>query len=137
MSDFFGTYSITLEKTGRFRFPGDIADSFGDTAYLCRWPGPCVKIYPEPEWHEYMESLRALGKRRNREDEWEIRTVFSSREEATIKLKGRLTIPQELRDYAKLKAGEKIIVIGAMDHLELWASEDAYNAAMERSLWQG
>ena len=137
MADFYGAYGVVVEKAGRMRLPGDTSDAFRDAAYMCKWPGPCVKIYPPKEWDEYISILKDLGKRRDKATEWEVRTVFGSREKVSVKGKGRLTIPQELRDYANLKGGEKILVIGAMDHLELWASDDAYNAAMDRAEWQG
>jgi MraZ protein len=135
--DFYGAYGIVLEKSGRLRLPGDIGESFGEVAYLCEWPGPCVKIYTEEQWNKYIEDLKNLGNRRTGKDEWEVRTVFRSKEKVEVQGQGRITVPQKLRDHAKLRGGDKILMIGAMDHLELWASDDVYDAAYQKSTWQG
>ncbi|RKY79061.1 hypothetical protein DRQ07_06850, partial [candidate division KSB1 bacterium] len=43
---------------------------------------------------------------------------------------GRITVPQEHLEYAKIK--DKVLVIGAVDHLELW-NPDVYNEFIGQS----
>ena len=123
MSAFLGTYLITMEDTGRIRLPGTMAELFNDLAVLVYGERPCVEIYPPSSWETLLEEISRGPKPWSEDFEWKVRQKTRSFKEAEIKGKGRLTIPKEHRTYGRLTHTEDLIVIGMIDHIEIWSQE--------------
>jgi division/cell wall cluster transcriptional repressor MraZ len=130
MSDFLGTYYITMEESGRIRLPGDFADEFKELAILTYGDRPCIEIYPPDSWKNMAEDFSKQPKPWPAQYEWQVRQKTRSYKEAEIKGKGRLTVPKEHRAFARLRSDEDCLVIGMLDHLEIWA-QDQYKDAEE------
>jgi len=48
--------------------------------------------------------------------------MYSGASEIAIDTQGRIVIPGNLKEYAKI--GKKVVVIGAGDHIEIWDFEN-------------
>ena len=132
MSRFIGTYHVKLEETGRLRLPGDMADDFGDTVYLYTGDEPFIRIYPKAERDRIIEALENLPDLPDEKQEWQLRELGGSINEVAVKGKGRITIPKVYRDHGGFEGGEDIVLIGCVRYLELWKSEEAYEAERKR-----
>ncbi|HDS30926.1 MAG TPA: hypothetical protein ENN67_07790 [Firmicutes bacterium] len=131
MAEFLGTYVIKLEETGRIRLPQDVIDCFDDNAYLTEGDGPHINIFPKEARDALLEAYRDLPLPRDSEIEWRLRELTSSLKEVPIKVKGRLSIPKEYRETCGLNGGEDIVLIGVLDHLEIWNLQ-TYKTAKDR-----
>jgi DNA-binding transcriptional regulator/RsmH inhibitor MraZ len=131
MTELLGTYHIKLEETGRIRLPQDVIDYFEDTAYLVEGDGPHISILPKQTRDDLLKAYRELPQPRDPEIEWRLRELTASLKEVPVKVKGRLSIPKEYRQICGLDGGEDILLIGVLDHLEIWDPE-TYKAAKER-----
>lgn len=131
MTELLGTYHIKLEETGRIRLPHDLIDSFDENAYLVEGDGPHISIYPKETRDSLLQAYRDLPLPRDPDIEWRLRELTGSLREVPIKGKGRLTLPREYREHGGFDGGEDLLLLGVLDHLELW-SPDTYKAAKER-----
>ena len=132
MTGLFGTYFITLEETGRIRLPQDFADAFTDSAFLAFGEGGHIKIIPKSECEALIKSYEEKPRPLSADDEWELKEITRSLTEVPVKGKGRLSIPKRHKEYANLKGGESVMLIGVLRHCEIWASEEAYKLASEK-----
>jgi division/cell wall cluster transcriptional repressor MraZ len=132
MSDFLGTYLITMEKTGRIRLPQALSDflSDSDSVVLVYGERPCIEIYPPDVWRVLLDDFRKQPRPWSESFEWHVRQKTRSFKEVEIKQKGRLTVPQEHRTYARIEGGHDVLVHGMLDHIELW-SQDRFKDAEE------
>ena len=128
MSEFLGTYFITMEESGRIRLPGDFSDEFKEAAVLTYGDRPCIEIYPPAIWKSVLTDFQNQPRPWTSQYEWQVRQKARSFKEVEIKGKGRLTVPKEHRLYARLRNDEDCLVIGMIDHIEVWSQEQYKDA---------
>lgn len=119
---FLGEYSHTLDPKNRVTLPSRLRDEMGGRAVLTKSIDKCVSVYNTAAWDAYTAKLDALPGTEARALK---RFIYSSAFEAEFDSQGRILIPANLCQYAGLD--KNIRVIGAGDHVELWA-EEAWNA---------
>ena len=61
--------------------------------------------------------------RRGEIDRNEARALATNSSEVAIDAQGRINIEQALREYAGITLGEKVIVSGSFDRVEIWQPE--------------
>jgi MraZ protein len=92
----------------------------GDRVVLTRWLEDCIAIWSAEGWAEMEARLRALGSSSPGARRF-VRWVASSAHIDEVDRQGRITVPQRLRDKAALK--RDVVVIGALNHGEIWSPE--------------
>ncbi|MFH1676216.1 MAG: division/cell wall cluster transcriptional repressor MraZ, partial [bacterium] len=106
--------------------------AFPDSAFLAFGEGGYIKIIPKPECEALIKAYDEKPRPLSAEDEWELKEITRSLTEVPVKGKGRLSIPKRHKEYANLKGGESVMLIGVLRHCEIWSSEEAYNLASEK-----
>lgn len=121
MSSFKGSYTHAVDEKGRVNLPAKLrkylSPESNDTFVVTRGFEKCLFVYPVDEWNKLEQSLRDLSPY-NLEHRRLIRTLLELASECPLDGQARLSIPQELREYASLK--NEVRIIGTLDKIELW-----------------
>lgn len=121
---FLGEYKHNLTKGNRLALPSRIRGEIdSQEIVLARGFEACILAYQKSTWEEM--SKAELAKPVSEEEARKIRRqLFSGAILIEIDQQGRIVMPKNLLDHAKIKA--TAVVIGAGDHFEIW----------EESSWQ-
>ena len=129
MSFFIGKEIYSLDSKGRVNFPlkmrKDIEGDDKERMIITRRPDSekCLFIYPMDEWKNQIEVLRSLNNYREK-DRFFIRTFLENAERIELDSQSRISVSKDLVEYAELK--KEVLIIGAMDHIELWNPENYF-----------
>ncbi len=120
MTSFLGTYTHTLDAKGRLSIPSKFRKATGEVFVLTLGLDGCLFFYPQDEWRRLEGKLRSLsftsGKSR-----FFTREMASRACEVSVDSHGRIVIPQNLRELARLQ--KDVLVIGAIERVEFWDPE--------------
>ncbi len=129
---FLGTYTPRLDAKGRLILPAKFREQLEAGLVLTRGQERCLYVFTLEEFQRIHEELRSapLSSRQARNY---IRVFLSGASDEVPDKQGRITIPQNLRDYAGL--GKELTVIGAGSRAEIWDSSawEDYLAEQEQS----
>ena len=120
------------EYLGAHVCPSDEGDeSLNVSAYISIGKSGCLVIYTQASWAKvkqiYSEAVGA--------DKTALRDIFYNTFECEPDSQGRIVIPQELRDYAKLE--KEVVITGANDTVEIWQAakwRELYGAPKEENV---
>ena len=126
MLAYCGQDRILIDANGRFKLPPHLINDFlaegtGDVVFYAL-PEGAVAIYPERVYAEMRrrdaDDIRLAGtsmlKRRS------LRKFGAWSASATITPQGRLTLPVEFRQNARLEPGTDAIIVGVEIGVEIW-----------------
>lgn len=119
---FVGVHERQLDDKGRLALPSTFRDFLDDRCYLVFGDDRCLNLYSR----EAFEFTARDVVERVRRGELPIsrqRALAHSAANLTIDKQGRITIGDELRQYARLTLGTKVIVAGNLDWAEVWNPE--------------
>ncbi|MBO8131083.1 MAG: division/cell wall cluster transcriptional repressor MraZ [Candidatus Marinimicrobia bacterium] len=85
---------------------------------------PCLIAYPSSEWDDFAEKMMKLP-RSNKKYRAFIRNVCRTAVRLKCDKQGRITIPQNLLDFANIK--NEAILIGVLNSIEIWDPETLNN----------
>lgn len=121
MTGFLGRFEYQLDQKGRVSLPADYRRKATGTRFvLLQWEPSHLTLFPEDVWSGVRERLLEL--RRDRRDLADmLRDVMSRATDVEPDKQGRILIPGWLQARAKLNGG--ILLIGAMDRIEIWNPE--------------
>ncbi|HEU5170932.1 MAG TPA: division/cell wall cluster transcriptional repressor MraZ [Gemmatimonadales bacterium] len=111
---FRGEHHYSLDDKGRVVLPPKFRRALGATVVVTRGLDECVAVYAPAEWAKNEKKLRALPV--SRRDF--ARFMLSSAEDIELDKQGRISIPQHLREYAKID--REAVVVGMGNRLEIW-----------------
>ena len=127
---FVGVHERQLDDRGRVALPPSFRHPLGDLCYLFSGEDGCVSIRSLDSFKDEATDLIERVKRgevsRDRQ-----RAFAASASEAAIDKQGRVTIAPDLRDYAGLAPQSPVVVLGDLDHIEIW-EPDAYAMRRDR-----
>ncbi|MDO8497645.1 MAG: division/cell wall cluster transcriptional repressor MraZ [bacterium] len=118
---FFGEYEVSFTGASRIVLPKKVRELLkGNTCVLSKGFDSCLTGYDRDDWEGRAQSLLGVSllEKENLEKR---RFLFSSAVYLEIDEQGRFVVPKNLLSYADLK--EKVVIIGAGDHFEVWAEE--------------
>lgn len=123
---FIGEYQHTIDSKGRLIMPSKFRDSLGLEFIMTKGLDNCLFVYPKEEWKVLEEKLRTLPLT-NRDARAFVRFFFSGATECILDKQGRILIPNNLREHAKLI--KEAVIIGVASRIEIWSKEewDRYN----------
>jgi MraZ protein len=129
---FMGEYRHAIDEKGRLIIPSKFREELGVPFVITRGLDNCLFAYPQTEWKQLEEKLKSLPFTRADARAF-TRFFFSGAIEAELDKQGRVTLPANLRQYAKLE--KECVVIGVSNRVEIWSGEswEAYYAASEDS----
>lgn len=123
---FIGEYQNSIDSKGRIIVPSKFRDQLGNKFILTKGLDNCLYIYPMEEWSRFEDKLGSLPVS-NKDARAFVRYFFSSAVECEVDKQGRLTIPQNLREHAKID--KELVTIGVLSKIEIWSKQewDNYN----------
>lgn len=123
---FIGEYQHTLDDKSRIIIPSKFREDLGYEFVMTKGLDNCLFVYPKSEWKVLEEKLRTLPLT-NRDARAFIRFFFSGATECILDKQGRVIIPGNLREHAKLD--KDAIIIGVSTRIEIWGKEEweSYN----------
>lgn len=136
MSFFKGRETYSVDDKGRVAIPAKMRKSMSpdaaDTFVVTRGPDedPCIYAYPLDEWKKLEERLGELNQYNDR-DRFFLRTLLYWADELTFDKQHRVMIPKALVDFAGID--RNALIIGSMDHIEIWNPETFENYLNRRS----
>ena len=121
---FLGSYSAKIDDKSRLRLPArfrrDVPDSEDNNFYVTSDSGKCAQIYPASVWERIAYKLQEPPRMVEAKRKYELVTSYYGLM-TQMDPQGRILIPQSLREAAQISGD--VIVIGKMDHLEVWNGE--------------
>ena len=123
---FIGEYQHTIDNKGRVIMPSKFREDLGSNFIMTKGLDNCLFVYPIEEWQVLEEKLRSLPLT-NRDARAFVRFFFAGATECILDKQGRVLIPGNLREHAKLI--KDAIIIGVAARIEIWSKEEwtAYN----------
>ncbi len=128
----FGSYEYQLDDKGRVVIPAKLRNSLGNTVYLLKGYDGCISIYPEESFNKFIEKLENLPFEKEKARLHQ-RVLLSSVQELVIDKQGRLLIPKTVINKYSL-VNKEIMIIGMLDHLEIWDKGTYQNYIDENEL---
>lgn len=125
MKLFLGEYDHVLDDRGRITLPRKLRQELGrDEVVLSRGFDACIFGFDREQWEKEAEkhieaSLTSEEARKIR------RYLFAAAESVEVDRLGRIIVPTQLKEYAKIE--KEVIVVGAGDHFEIWNTSDWIN----------
>ncbi len=94
---------------------------------LTAHPDGCLLLYPNPAWEPIRSQVMAFPSLDRQASLWK-RLLVGFAQELEPDGAGRLLIPPELRDFAKIT--RQVMLVGQGSHFEIWDLE-TWNAQLE------
>ena len=127
-----GEYQHSLDEKGRLIIPAKFREDLGENFVITRGLDNCLFAYPLSQWKVIEEKVKELPTSQA-ETRAFVRMFFSGAVEAELDKQGRIIIPQQLREHARVE--RDVYVIGVSTKVEIWAKEiwDNYANQAEQS----
>ena len=113
-----GAHDHTLDDKNRLTLPAKFREAFSDGVVVTRGLDGCLYAFRRPDWARLVESRLAALDPLSPEGRRLERFFYSGATETELDKQGRVMIPRELIDHAKL--GREVVVAGVNDRLEIW-----------------
>ena len=116
-----GSYNRSLDEKLRVAIPKEVRDVLllqsGGAMYVAPGTDGSLVLYTEAEFSRFAERLEASSPTQQNVRAF-IRLFYSQAHRVEVDRQGRIRIPPELAERAKLK--KDVMLLGVRDHLELW-----------------
>lgn len=136
---FMGEFQHSIDDKGRITIPAKFRDSLGTSFVVTRGLDHCLFVYPQEEWSALETKLKGLPLMKSDARAF-TRFFFSGATECEWDKQGRVNLPANLREYAKLE--KDCVVLGVSNRVEIWnretwqqyfsESEDSFNEIAEK-----
>ena len=129
---FVGKYQNSIDGKSRLIIPSKFRDELGPRCVVAQSLDKCLTISTMEEWEKFLAELNQLPM--SNPEARMIRRYFNqSAAVCDVDKQGRVTIPQELREYAGIT--KELVTIGNINNIEVWSKEhwdkDAFAQAGE------
>ena len=124
---FLGTHSPRLDDKGRLFLPARFREQLAEGVVITKGQDNCLYVYRRADFERMAEQLHTTPAT-DRTVRSFSRMLFASASDEVPDRQGRITVPANLREYARLSRDCK--VVGANNRLEIWDAEawDRYEA---------
>lgn len=114
-----GEYKHNMDAKGRIIMPAKFREKLGNRFILTRGLDGCLFGYPMEQWELLEEKLKNLPLAKKDARAF-VRFFYSAAIEAEIDKQGRINIPSNLVEHAKID--KECRIIGVSDRIEIWSS---------------
>ena len=117
---FFGTYEHSLDAKGRVILPARFRSQLGTQAYVSKYRHGCLALWTSEEFEKQMaeqEAKQELGDSQLNQ----ARIWAAGSSDIEVDTQGRIALPANLRSFAGLETQNRILVVGALNRVELWS----------------
>jgi MraZ protein len=119
LDGFVGRFERQLDPKGRVALPATFRNRLEPRCYLLLGDDKCIGVVTDAESKLRAEEMTAAVKKGER-TRAELRALAVNMIEVQVDAQGRITIDENLRQYAGLSVGAKVVVSGAFDSVEIW-----------------
>ena len=118
---FWGESEHSLDDKGRLILPKEYRALMGEECVLARGPDHVVLIFGAAVWSQletrlYGDVLGSPSRIMQR--------LFSSRQAVKIDVRGRISIPKVLRDWADIELSGSVVLLGQGQSIEVWSKRN-------------
>jgi MraZ protein len=113
---FVGTFEHSLDDKGRVVLPSTFRAQLVERGFLSQWDR-CLGLWTEEGFNDVARRLTEKI-REGLAPQEALRSFAANAHEVRPDSQGRITIPQRLREFARLE--HDAVVIGAIDRIEIW-----------------
>ena len=113
-----GAYDHTLDDKNRLTLPAKFREAFIDGVVITRGLDGCLYAFRREDWDRLVDSRLSTLDPLSPEGRRLQRHFFSGASEADLDKQGRVMIPAQLIEHAKL--GREVVVAGVHDRIEIW-----------------
>ncbi|MEX2355622.1 MAG: division/cell wall cluster transcriptional repressor MraZ [Thermaerobacterales bacterium] len=113
-----GEFHHTVDSKGRLIVPARFREELGDRFIVTRGLDNCLFVYPMAEWRQLETKLKSLPMTQPNARAF-VRFMFSGATECVLDRQGRILLPNNLRDYARLE--RDVVVLGLSSRVEVWS----------------
>ena len=110
-------YSHSIDAKGRVIIPAKFREELGETFVVTQGLDGCLFAFPNSEWQEFEEKLKALPMA-NRDARKFVRFFLAGAALAEVDKQGRILIPSVLREFAALE--KDVVLVGVGTRVEIW-----------------
>ncbi len=115
-----GEYQHTIDSKGRLIVPSKFRDGLGQKFVITKGLDNCLFVYPMDEWNIIEKKLKNLPFTKKDARAF-VRFFFSGANECELDKQGRILLPSNLREYAKLE--KDAVILGVSSRIEIWSKE--------------
>ncbi|MCR8969165.1 division/cell wall cluster transcriptional repressor MraZ [Facklamia sp. 7083-14-GEN3] len=115
-----GEYQHNIDTKGRLIMPAKFRPELGSSFIVTRGLDGCLFGYPMNSWETIEEKLKQLPLAKKDARKF-TRFFYSAATEVEIDKQGRINLPKNLIEFAKID--KECRVIGVSDRIEIWSSE--------------
>ena len=115
-----GQYSHNLDEKGRIIIPAKHREKLSNVVVITKGFDGCISLYSKENWEKFQNSLLALSLN-VKDARKHVRVLVGSANEVEFDKQGRVLISKDLIEKGFLK--KECVVVGVLDHIEIWAKE--------------
>lgn len=116
-----GQYQHAIDAKNRIIIPSKFREELGDVFVVTKGLDNCLFVYSNTEWQKVDEKLKNLSMT-NKDARAFTRFFYAGACECEIDKQGRIIIPNNLREHAKIE--KDIIIVGVSSKVEIWSAEE-------------
>ncbi len=135
MALFQGGSTIAVDDKGRVIIPMRLRASLGERFTMTRGFDGCVFVFTSERWSELAQRFEQGSTFDPRKIKLQ-RFLFSAAMEVTTDNQGRVAIPQDLREWAKIEPNSEVVIMGCANRVEIWAKKQ-FDKLMDEALSNG
>lgn len=136
MTEFTGTYNVTIDDKGRIVLPASFKKEMGEFAEqplvvernLFK---DCLDIYPEYFWKDRVAAFKSTLDPFDEEDDAFLQFFYENFTKVNMAPNGRINIPSDYLAYGKMKKNARMIGMGLS--IRMWDVEEYEGQRMEKS----
>ncbi len=132
MALFQGGSTIAVDDKGRVIIPMRLRASLGERFTMTRGFDGCVFVFTSERWAELAQRFEQGATFDRRKIKLQ-RFLFSAAMEVTTDNQGRVAIPQDLREWAKIEPNSEVVIMGCANRVEIWA-KNHFDKLMDEAL---
>lgn len=125
-----GTEEATVDDKGRILFSKKKRERLGESFTIAFGAAGCLVAYPKLIWDGKLEEIFGDESAHSQgRDQYTRLFLGLADDELKFDGQGRVVLPQKMRDIARLKEKDKVLLVGCGDRVEIWAvgEWDKYN----------
>ena len=125
---FFGSYSHSLDDKNRLMIPRKMRESLSNKLFMLKGYDGAISVYEEGNFLKLMEKLNEMSYTKKDTRSF-LRTQLANTFELEVDKLGRVQIPTQIIN--KFHIGKEVVVLGAVDHIEIWDKQVFENYQQE------
>lgn len=115
-----GDFNHSLDAKGRVFMPAKFREELSDGVVATIGLDRCIFVFTKEEFSRFREKLDSTSITNKQARDFS-RFFYGNACECELDKQGRISLPQNLRDYAEIE--KDVTVVGVSTRIELWSTE--------------